>query len=104
MKLSEKKNLIEQKKQLKKDLKRKWDGSKVVKNGKVIWVSPELEQNFRGRIADMKLTGKTEIEWMQGFEFITLTLDELEEIVAEGTILNAQYFDDYKAAVKALMQ
>lgn len=71
-------------------------------NGKVFWADPGSEQNFAGRIRQMELDGATEVEWIQGDQVFTATLDELRQVHQEGTKKIAAMWDEYIASVKAL--
>lgn len=71
-------------------------------NGKTFWADPESEQNFYGRIRDMEIKGLTTTKWIQGEEIFEVTLDELKQVVVEGTKLNAAHWDEYINAVEAL--
>ncbi len=71
-------------------------------NGKVFWADPESEHNFQGRIREMELSGKTGTKWIQGVDVFEATLEELKEVVNQGTKLNAAHFDEYIAKIEAL--
>ncbi|NRA94142.1 MAG: hypothetical protein HRU26_15940, partial [Psychroserpens sp.] len=71
-------------------------------NGKTFWADPESEQNFSGRIRDMEIKGLSTTKWIQGEEIFEVTLDELKQVVIEGTKLNAAHWDEYISAVESL--
>lgn len=86
----------EQKKfRLKQKLHEDMDKTTVEINGKVFWADPGSEQNFSGRIREMKLNGRTSTKWAQGLDVFEATLEELEHVVAEGTKKNAALWDAY---------
>jgi len=74
----------------------------VTVDRKVIWANPTEEQNIAGKIREMELEGKVDCKWIQGYTIHTLTLNELKEVLEEGTKKCAQIYDDYIAAIEAL--
>jgi len=74
----------------------------VLIDGNEIWADPASEQNFSGRIREMELNGRNETKWIQGDDIFILTLEQLKQVVAEGTVKNAAIWDHYIDEVEKL--
>ena len=88
--------------ELKQVRNKKMSETVVELNGKTFWADPGSEQNFSGRIREMEIKGLTSTKWIQGEDIFEVTLDELKQVVTEGTKLNAAHWDEYINAVEAL--
>lgn len=89
-------------KRLKSQLHEDMSKTTVTIGERVFWADPDSEQNFSGRIRQMEIQGLTVTKWQQGFDTFEVTLDELKQVVAEGTVKNAALWDAYIEAVEAL--